>query len=135
MTKGANAQIAIFVVVFCSNLTIIISSQMPCYHGAIVSRDYAGECFVFALLWVYYVLLLRNEYLFYEWIPIWSKFHFRRHKKINVLWYHIFPQHCLISVSQVLNIKREKKKEERKTTRLKGMPFRIRWIFLNELIF
>ena len=60
MTKGANAQIAIFVVVFCSNLTIIISSQMPCHRG--VSRDYAGECFVFALLWVY-VLLLRNEYL------------------------------------------------------------------------
>lgn len=48
MTKGANAQIAIFVVVFCSNF--------------VVSRDYAGECFVFALLWVY-VLLLRNEYL------------------------------------------------------------------------
>ena len=61
MTKGANAQIAIFVVVFCSNLTIIISSQMPCHRG--VCRDYPGECFVFALLWVYYVLLLRNEYV------------------------------------------------------------------------
>lgn len=62
MTKGANAQIAIFVVVFCSNLTIIISSQMPCHRG--VSRDYAGECFVFGLLWVY-VLLIKNETLPY----------------------------------------------------------------------
>ena len=78
-----------------------------------------------ALLWVYYVLLLRNEYLtIFE-----ASFTFVVTRKLLFCGTIFSLNIVLFPYLKFWILKEKKKREETKDRRrLKGMPFRIRWV-------